>query len=239
MALRQARLQSQAPLSPAVNLLRLEVEGADPFEFQAGQWVNLNLKGRDHADRRAYSIASVPAQGQSNTLEVAVTRVEGGKLSPALHALEGGAEVLVDGPYGFFTREGAAMQQPALFVGTGSGVAPLRSMILDALRPSNVSPVPLTLLFGGRTQQDILFHDEFSALAKAHAHFDYRVTLSRADESWSGQRGYVQTHLASLLGERAAEHVYVCGLSAMVKEVRATLKPLGLGRGTVHTERFD
>jgi len=78
------------------------------------------------------------------------------------------------------------------------------------------------------------------ALAARHARFRYLPTLSRASEAWTGRRGYVQTHLPALRHELGDAHLYVCGLSKMIDDVRAVLKTdLGVDRRFIHTERYD
>ncbi|HTU63117.1 MAG TPA: oxidoreductase, partial [Polyangiales bacterium] len=98
----------------------------------------------------------------------------------------------------------------------------------------------LTLLFGCRTQADILYCDEIEALTRQHARFRFEPTLSRGEPAWSGRRGYVQTHLEELIPQLGRPHVYVCGLSNMVNAVRSVLKEtLAYNRKQIHTERYD
>jgi NAD(P)H-flavin reductase len=124
-------------------------------------------------------------------------------------------------------------------VGTGTGVTPLRAMIHDELRRAPASGPALTLLFGCRTEHDILYRDELEALAAAHPRFAYRYTLSRPEDGYAGLRGYVQGHLAGYCADPRT-HVYVCGLSKMVTEVRRILKEEhAYDRKRIHTERYD
>ena len=60
------------------------------------------------------------------------------------------------------------------------------------------------LVYGTRYESDIYYREEFEALARRKPNFHYLPTLSRADESWSGLRGYVQDHVAKIIEERAA-----------------------------------
>jgi CDP-4-dehydro-6-deoxyglucose reductase len=230
----KASLVSARPLSPSVRSLALELEGG-PLSFRAGQWVDVHVQAASGPEKRAYSIASAPWEP---LLELAVTAVEGGVVSPVLHALEAGAQVEIDGPHGFFTRDEPALAQaPTLFVGTGTGLAPLRSMLAEALRGPHP---PFTLLFGCRTQEDILWRDELEAWAARDPDFRLEVTLSRADDAWTGRRGYVQTHVEELARALGEPHVFVCGLNRMVSEVRAVCKgTLGYDRKRIHTERYD
>ena len=112
-------------------------------------------------------------------------------------------------------------------------------MILDAI--AHGDDAPMTLVFGVRDVGDRLYADELDALAAAHPHFRVHYSLSRADASWTGRRGYVQTHVDELWRELGpAAHVYACGLERMVGTVRDLLrKQMGVERKQVHTERYD
>lgn len=232
------RLARARMLSPNVRELGFERDDGAPLDFQAGQWVSLVLPLAEGEARRAYSIASPP--DGSPGLEIAVTRVEGGAGSTFLHDLAIGATLRAVGPQGFFTRPRGA-GHASLFIGTGTGVTPLRSMIKDALAHGETAP--LTLLFGVRTDADRLYVDELDALAAAHPNFRAYYTLSRAGDGWAGRTGYVQTHVEALWSELAAfgpPHAYICGLERMVGAVRDLLrKQMGVDRKQVHSERYD
>lgn len=236
------RLARARMLSPNVRELAFErASGPEPFAFQAGQWVSLILPLAEGEARRAYSIASAP--DATPGFEVAITRVEGGPGSTFLHDLPVGAIIRAIGPQGFFTRPRGAGGPPSLFVGTGTGVTPLRSMIKDAL--SAGEQTPLRLLFGVRHEIDRLYHDELSALEAQHPNFRVIYTLSQPGADWAGLRGYVQAHAEPLWRElvatgAGAPHVYICGLERMVGAVRDLLrKQLGVDRKQVHSERYD
>jgi CDP-4-dehydro-6-deoxyglucose reductase len=236
MSLRTVNVVAARALTHNVRELTLDA-GAD-FRFVAGQWVSLRI-ALDNGEfvSRSYSIASAPrADGR---FEIAVTRVEGGPGSTALHALDVGATLEASHAQGFFTLEPLA--RPALFIGTGTGVAPLRSMLRAALADREAE-ARLTLLLGVRSERDLLYGDEFSALSREFAgRFRFVPTLSRATDAWSGRRGYVQTHARELVSELGGDvDAYICGLQRMVKEVRAVLKgELGFARERIHSERFD
>jgi CDP-4-dehydro-6-deoxyglucose reductase, E3 len=229
----EARLVRTRQLTPAVRELTFQRADGVPFDFVAGQWVNLILPLEGEL-RRAYSIAS-PPDGTPG-FELAITRVEGGPGSTYLHALEVGASMQVQGPQGFFTRAAAT---PSLFIGTGTGITPLRSMIRSALTSGDTSP--MILVFGVRTEEDILYRDELEGLAAKFPNFRFVPTLSRAAPGWTGKTGYVQTHVEELwkqLGD--TPHAYICGLQKMVGAVRDLLrKQMVVTRQQVHSERYD
>jgi ferredoxin-NADP reductase len=237
-----SRLVASRRLAPSVRELVLERADGRPLRFYPGQWVNLVLPLPGGEIKRAYSIASPPAEGGAR-FELAVTRVEGGPGSQYLHELHEGASIRTIGPQGLFTRK-IDEDTPSLFVATGTGVTPLRSMIKASLAAGGKAP--MWLLFGARFEEDVLYRDEFEAWASEHPNVRYEVTLSRPGPSWAGRRGYVQAHVPEILGDlRAAAdsstpHAYACGLDRMVSAVKDLLRnQLGLDRRHVHTERYD
>ena len=238
---RTVRLLEVSTLAPAVKRFVFALESGSVMPFSAGQYLNLYLPSGDETLQRSYSL-SASSTAMEGRFEFAVTHVDGGAGSTALHAMKVGTVIEADGPWGLFTLGRAPADAPKLFVATGTGLTPIRAMIQDELARGDDGP-PVHLLFGCRTPADILWRDEYEALAADHPRFSYSTTLSRAEESWAGRRGYVQTHLGELLGELAGgdtTHVFVCGLKRMIDEVRAQLKDThGFDRKRIHTERFD
>lgn len=231
------RLVGARALAPLVRELTFDREDG-PLVFEPGQWVNLHVPVGERREKRAYSIASPPGGGPR--FAIAVTRVDGGVVSRALHDADVGAALTADGPAGFFTRAADA-GHPSLFVGTGTGLSPLRSMLLAAL--ARGATEPLWVLLGVRHEEDALYEEELRALEARYPNVRLFVTLSRPRRP-AERTGYVQAHVAALYRELeqagAPPHLYVCGLERMVKAVRdVARKELGVERQRVHSERYD
>jgi len=239
MASRWAEVIRVETLSASVRALELRAVDGEPVGHLAGQWINLDVPvpAQVGVARRAYSIASAPRAGAADRFEIAVTRVRDGEASVALHELGLGAQLPFDGPHGFFTRE-AERDEPALLVGTGTGLCPLRALLEEEL--SRGSGPQLALLFGCRTEQDILWGAQLERWARTHPRFSLHVTLSKPGAGWQGRSGYVQTHVRELATAMGKPLVYACGLSPMVADVRRVLKDeLGYDRKRIRSERYD
>jgi len=223
-------------LTPTVR--ELTIDPGSGFEFEPGQWVSIRIPSQQGEDlARSYSIASAPRD--DGTFDLAVTWVEEGPGSGYLHSVTPGTSLTVSRAQGFFTME--SFDCPAVMVATGTGVTPFRSMLQDLARRHAQLPHPVSLVLGVRTEQDLLYADEFAAWEKTLAGFRFAPTLSQGSSSWAGRRGYVQVHLPELVRQHDGPcDVYVCGLSKMVKDVRGLLKTqLGVTRERIHTERYD
>ncbi len=210
--------------------------GVKDFAFTPGQFISVLDRERGKEVTRAYSIAS-PRGG--NRFELCLNRVPDGIVSPWLFNLEPGAEVEMHEPLGYFTLRHPGHR--AVFVATGTGIAPFRSMLLDYLPRTHLEA---TLLYGVRYEEGLLYRDEFEQLAKQYAKFHFLPTVTRPSSSWQGRTGRVQTHLDDALALRTADDllttdVYICGLKEMVDDVRRDLKQRGFDRKQIIYEKYD
>ena len=90
-----------------------------------------------------------------------------------------------------------------------------------------------TLVFGVRYEHGLLNRNEFEELAQKYPNFKFLPTLSRPGDNWTGLNGHVQEHVLRELNGRLDMDVYICGLKAMVDDMRGRLKELGLDRKEV------
>ena len=239
---RKAVLVDSRPLSPAVRSLTFRTVDGAPLGHVAGQYLDLVVPTAGGLPfRRPYSIASAPDVARPDAFELAVTRIDGGPTSAALHSLRVGDAVEIEGPRGTFVRSDEDRAHPGLFVAAGTGLAPIRAMLTeDVRRPEG--PL-LVLLFGCRTPADVLWADELRAWERACPRFRLHVTLSRPPRppgEWAGLVGYVQRHAPRLVAALPDVRAYVCGLSAMVEDVTTTLeRDASVPRGALRYEIYD
>lgn len=226
-----ARLIESWEIAPRVRHFVFEAEDG-PFVYEPGQFVSFTQRVDGAEITRAYSIASAPGPG--NRFELCLNLVEDGCLSPYLFAMRPGETIGMAAPLGTFV-----LRQPprdSLLVATGTGVAPFRAYLQAYLHET--SPA-FTLLFGARREEDLLYRREFEELAARYPHFRFWPTLTQPGPGWRGRVGRVQNHLEEAIGGRRDVDVYVCGLKAMVEDVRAVLKGMGFDRKQIRTEKYD
>lgn len=229
----RARLARLETLTETTKHFEFEVLGPKPFTFTAGQFISLYLRRDGLEDNRPYSLASAPLD--PNRFHLCLNRVPGGHFSNYLCDLAPGALIEFEGPFGFFV-----LRQPprdSVFVATGTGIAPIRGMLHELFRAG--CDRHIWLLFGVRYPHTLLYRQEFEELAARHPNFHFWPTLSRAPENWSGRRGHVQEHLEPLVAQRSGVDIYVCGLKAMVDDVRQRLKARGFDRKQIRYEKYD
>jgi len=225
----RAEVVSVEALSPRVAGFTLLTLGPDPIEWTAGQYLELGLPGDER--RMPYSIASAMDPNRPGRLELAVARGSG---SGMFDDVAVGANVEVLGPKGGFVRRGDGVA-PEVFIGAGTGLAPLRAMLQEALARGGTAP--LMVLFGARAEPEILWRKELEALAAREPRFRYETTLSESQNGWAGRRGRVQDHLTELVAPLSDALIYVCGPSPMVSDcVQDLTGPLGFAADRVFTE---
>ncbi len=223
-------------LSPEVHHFEFEVPGVEYFSFTPGQFISV-VEPLDSGEiTRAYSIAS-PRGG--NRFSLCLNRVPDGVLSTYLFDLKPGDEVEMHEPFGYFTLRHPGRR--AVFIATGTGIAPFRSMLLDHVPRTQPH---ITLLFGVRCEHGLLYREEFENLASQYPAFRFMPTITRPTETWTGRTGRVQAHLDEALAlttpdEISALDVYVCGLKEMVDDIRSELKRRGFDRKQIIYEKYD
>jgi len=228
----RAVLVDTRELAPEVRHFYFEAEGVEELQFKPGQFVSFTETILDKKIIRPYSIASLPS---GNRFELCLNRVAEGLFSPHLFAMKPGDSVEMSKPLGFFVVRNP--DRPAVFIATGTGIAPFRPMVPGYL--SHPEAKDLTLIFGVRYENSVYYREEFEALAAKYPSFQFWPTLSRPEPSWKGLTGHVQLHLLQAIGERRDVDVYICGMTAMVDEVRAILKGLGFDRKQIIFEKYD
>lgn len=227
-----AKLIALRDLAPEVRHFVFEVAEADRVQFAPGQFVSVTERIAGREITRAYSIASPP---DGKRIELCLNRVAEGLVSPHLFDLRPGDCVRVSEPLGHFVPRNPLGD--SVFVATGTGIAPIRSMLHHVLRAGTSKH--LTLLFGARYATGLLYRQEFERLALDHPNFLFLPTLSRPGDEWPGRRGHVQAHLDEALSGSRDVDVYICGLKAMVDDVRAGLKRRGFDRKRIIYEKYD
>jgi ferredoxin-NADP reductase len=232
----KAKLIAQKELAPEVHHFEFEVPGVEIFHFTPGQFISVVERVDGKEITRAYSIAS-PRDG--NRFELCLNRVEDGIVSPYLFDLKPGDEVEMGEPLGYFTLRHPGRR--AVFVATGTGIAPFRSMLLDHLPKTKPH---VTLLFGVRYEHGLLYREEFERLQREYETFRFIPTITRPESTWTGKTGRVQAHLDEALAlqsyeDQATIDIYVCGLKEMVDDLRGELKRRGFDRKQIIYEKYD
>ena len=209
------RLNGRRNLSVEVLHLNFERTDGCTIVFEPGQYVCLSKDLDGEILKGYYSLASEP---YSDDFELCVrVRETGGGFGKFLTQCHLGEIFSLEFPTGNFRLQ--TPLRPSVFAVHGTGIAPVRSMLQHLLNNSDQSPdVPLTLLQGARTKEDLYYCVEFEEFMKHHPIFRYWPIVSGISSGWTGRTGRVQGHLREALGSKLENmDVYLCGSSDMVK----------------------
>ena len=214
----------------------LELEGMDSFDFSAGQFITLDLPiGEKRLERwRSYSIANAP--DQSNIIELVIVKVPFGKATTFLFENSAlGDRFKLKGPGGVFCLP-SEINNELVFICTGTGVAPFRSMVWD-IKNRNKAHQKIDLIFGTRNRSGILYLEEWKNLKADLEQFDYSIALSRED--FEGYQGYVhQLYLNKFKQVIPNRTFYLCGWQNMIDEAKQNLLDLGYKKEQIIEELY-
>lgn len=231
-------------LSYNVRNFRLRLAQPTRLEFEPGQFVIVHVPTKnlpaltkavhpgESSVKRAYSIACPPHE--EGVIELCIQHVEGGAASTFFWQLKEGMPVTLSGPHGRFTLKQPITYEP-VFMATGTGVAPFRSM-LKHLFHVNVTQ-PIWLLFGTRYEHALLYEAEFRAMASLRHNFHYIPTVSRPKD-WHGETGHIQQTFQKHITEFTNKEIYVCGWLEIVKAVVKDLTAFGVPPAQIHYEEW-
>ncbi|MFH1658202.1 MAG: phenol 2-monooxygenase domain-containing protein [Pseudomonadota bacterium] len=221
-------------LTPTIRGIWLKLDR--PMDFQAGQYINLETPAVD-GQSRAFSLANAPQSG--DIIELNVRIVPGGQVTTWLHEkLAVGEKLKLTGPYGrFFVKKSANL--PLIFMAGGSGLSSPKSMIEDLLAEGFA--LPMTLVYGQRSREELYYDAEFRALAEKYANFTYVPALSSEPEGsdWSAARGFVhEAAKAHFNNDFRGHKAYLCGPPAMIEACIGTLMQGRLFERDIYMEKF-
>lgn len=183
------------------------------LQFESGQYVDFIFPD---GLRRSYSIATPSTSAGTIDLEFHVRHLPGGLFTDKVFGgLKPREKLQFEGPLGsFFLRESP---KPALFLASGTGYAPIRSILLKYL-PMDTGR-RMVLYWGGRSRKDLYMIEEAQALAEKYRNFEFVPVLSeaRAEDNWTGATGFVHRAAMDGLKDLSGWQVYACGAPVMVE----------------------
>ena len=213
-----ARVEQLNFVASDVAVLKLKLPASQAFRFRAGQYIDFLLEGNR---RRSFSIANAPAN--ADHLELHIRRVDGGHFTGhVFERMKPRDIVRFEGPFGTFALSDAA-QRPAILIAGGTGFAPIKSMIEDAITQGLSRPI--TLYWGARTREGLYMDALAQEWARHLTDFRYIPVLSEpvSADNWSGRRGLVHHAVMTDQPDLSSCEVYACGTPAMIDAARADL----------------
>lgn len=224
------RVTAREKATHDITVVRLAVEAGGPFSFSAGQYASVTFPGQPPRD---YSMASRPDDAE---IEFHIRAMDGGAVSHYVNdQLEVGDAVRVEGPMGLaYLREQHA--GPILAVAGGSGLAPIKSIVEEALGKGMAQPI--AMYFGVRGERDLYLEAHFEDLAKAHGNFSFTPVLSEPNGATGRRTGFLADAVAADFQDLDGFKLYMAGPPVMVDTTTAACTPLGLRGEDLHADPF-
>ena len=230
-----------------VKTFRFVADSPILFDYQPGQFVNLELEINGKPVIRSYSISSTPSRPSS--LEVTVKRVPSpqdiphappGLVSNWLHDnLQVGSKVkLLGGPMGQFTCT-TNPPRKLLMISAGSGITPMISMsrwIYDTVQDCD-----LIFFHNARSTDDIIMRQELEMLASRLRNFRLAISITRPQPrpSWLGFTGRLdEAMLCSIAPDFRERTIYVCGPNGFMAGVKQIFSSVNFPMNNYHEESF-
>jgi len=223
-----------------IRIVRMAIRAGGPFDFSAGQYASVIFDPRaNKLPPRDFSMANRPG---GDGLEFHIRLMPGGAVTPYVaEALKAGERVRVVGPYGnaFYRPRHAG---PILAVAGGSGLAPIKSTVEEAL--ARGARQPIHLYFGVRAERDLYLQDHLAALAAKHPNLRVIPVLSEPDGPTERRTGFLSEAVGKDFANGAGGagldgfKAYLAGPPIMVETCTRVLKHLGLARQNLHADAF-
>ena len=213
----------------------IEIPELDVFDFIPGQFVTLDLPIHEKLNKRmrSYSIASWP--DGSNVFElIIILDKKGVGTNYIFDEVKVGSELTFRGAQGVFILK-EPIEKDIFLICTGTGIAPFRSMV-QHIKNKKIPHKKITLIFGCRTKNTLLYYDEMKKLEMDVKQFTYIPVLSR--ESWEGRTGYVHGIYEELCKDKKPAKFLLCGWRGMIDEAKQRILDLGYDDKDIHVEIY-
>ncbi len=220
-------LERSQGIAPSVRHLTFRREDGEAFSFIPGQFITLHIPTPEKILRRSYSIANSTHEA-SDKIEFAASYVPEGTASDLLFTMQVGDKVTATGPFGRLILRDEQPPGRYIFVATGTGVTPYRTMLSELAQRFKQHPCfKAILLFGVREPNDLLYRDEFVLFAEKNSWFEFRAYYSRIkpEEPRLSYEygGYVLNAFGEIGPNPKQDIVYLCGNPNMVDDVFSLL----------------
>jgi ferredoxin-NADP reductase len=220
--------------TPSTRTFRLAPADGYLPPFRAGQYVNWEVTIGNVRTGRAFSISSPPHQ--RGFYELTVKQMEPGFVSGhLLNTVAVGDAFTISGPAGFFYHEPLTDGNELVFIAGGSGATPFRSIIREVTERG--LDMNIWLIYGTRSADDVVFGEEFAAIAGRHKNVRYELVVSEPEPGYRGTTGFITADvIKKCVGDVKGKTFYLCGPEVMYRFVIPEIMKLGVPGRRIKSE---
>ena len=211
-------------------------DGSPLAYYRAGQYISVSVPIGGTVTTRSYSLCSSPAWAKRGEYNITVKRDDAGFVSPYIQDnWKVGQQVTISGPQGHLYYEGLRDAKKVVALAGGSGITPFMGMAY-AIR-DGLEDFDLTILFGSRTAEGIVYKKELDEVCAACSKVHVVHVLS--DEEREGyEHGFITADLIKKYGGDGEYSIFMCGPQAMYNFLDGEIAKLSLRRKFVRRELF-
>ena len=234
----QVRIKAMRPNGPdAVTVTLQSLDGNALAPFRAGQYISISVDADNSTTTRSYSLCGSPARSWEGEYDITVKRVEDdGFVSKFIQdKWKPGVVIGISAPQGHLYYEPLRDEKKVLALAGGSGITPFMGMAYAILY--GYEDFDLTILYGSRKEEDILYRQELEAVAASCPKVHVVHVLS--DEKKKGfEHGFLSAELIKKYAAGEPYTIFMCGPQAMYNFLDGVVEELGLDRKHVRRELF-
>lgn len=229
-----------ADLTYDIKMLRFELIDPPEINYKAGQYIQ--FQSPEYGDvsesvYRAYSMCG--HSGHKDRVELMVRFVpEGIATTYIFNHLTVGEEVTFTGPFGeFYLRD---TDRRMICIAGGSGMAPIRSILLD-MSPEETARRKPIFLFGARARRDLFLLEEWQEFERTHPGFAFVPALSAPDpqDNWEGETGRITDVVSRYVTDVSNAEGYLCGSPGLLNACVEVLTSMGLPEERIYYDKFE
>ena len=226
------RVNAVEHLSHDVVRLFLKLPDNQRLQFCAGQYLDFLLAdGR----RRAFSIANAPHDDE--LIELHIRHVDGGRFTDwVFNQMKERTILRVQAPLGSFVLDERSTR-PMLFMGGGTGFAPLKGQIEHLFKAREQRP--MHLYWGVRSERDLYLRELPERWVREHANFRFVPVLSEPDPDWQGRTGWVHEAVLADHPNVADFDLYMAGPPPMIVAAREAFRAAGMPDAQMYFDSFE
>jgi len=239
-SIREFRTEVQSIRDLTYDIKEVTLKLVDPpeMDLRPGRYVQFVVPAYELTPDpvyRAYSVSSPPSA--KGVVELEIRLVPNGICTTYVFTrLKVGDTITINGPYGdFYLRDS---DREAVFVAGGSGMAPIKSMLLDLAEKGSTRKA--TYFFGARAVRDLFLVDEMRALERRLPNFRFIPALSSPlpEDEWKGETGLITDVLARHYERMDRHEAYLCGSPGMIDAAIKVFKAKGLPDELTFYDKF-
>ncbi len=229
------------PLSEATFQIKLQVEAGTFLNYQAGQYLqlNLDLDGNGQVQTFFYSIANRNDQKRPGRLELIIqntSELTDKILKRLSEHYKSHAEISVTLPMGQAFLQ-TNLNSKHLLVAAGSGIAKIKCLTEEILTQGRCTKVDI--YWSNRHIDDFYLLEQFQAWGETHEHVSFTPILESSDKHWTGRVGFIYQVIEEDQKNLNDTQSYLCGSPQMVYGTIDKLAARGLREENCFSDVFE